>query len=211
MRTAADFDLFYAAPDPWRVSRARFRDRVFRRILSKTVRGQTVLELGCGEGHLTDAIFGGARSVTGIDISDVAIERAKARNLSNARFENRDFLRTPFEGYDVITALECLYYLTPDEQEAFLSKATREHAGKALILSAPIIGENKFRRYFTHEQLMAAFARHRMTLIGFHNLNVYRQGAVTTLAAAAVRIAPALLDRLPTPFVYQRLYKLRTM
>ncbi len=211
MRTAADFNRFYAVPDPWRISRAKFRDRVFRKHLSRFVAGRSVLELGCGEGHLTQNVFSEARFVTGIDISDVAIGRAKARNLANARFENCDFLRTSFEGYDVIAALECLYYLTPDEQDAFLKKAAREHAGKSLILSAPIIGENKFRLYFTHEQLMATFARYRMTVLEFHNLSVYRRNVPATLAAIGTRIAPPLLDWLPPRIIYQRLYKLWTM
>src|SRR5215475_5449220 len=88
MRTATDFNSFYASPDPWRISRASFRDRVLRSRLTKFTRDKSVLELGCGEGHLTQAVFGEARAITGIDISDVAIERAKALNLPNARFDS---------------------------------------------------------------------------------------------------------------------------
>ena len=93
MHSAGDFNQLYATPDPWHISRARFRDKVLRRSVSKFVTGKSVLELGCGEGHLTQAIFDGARTVTGIDFSDVAIERAKALAIPNARFENADFLR----------------------------------------------------------------------------------------------------------------------
>ena len=170
-----------------------------------------MLELGCGEGHLTEATFSEARTVTGADISDVAIARAKARNLPNARFENIDFLRMPFEGFDIIAALECVYYLSPEEQEAFFEKVAKEHHGKTLILSAPIIGENKFRRYFTNAELMATFARHGMKVEAFHNLNVNRHNALTTAAAVAARIMPAILDWLPAPMIYQRLYIIRMM
>ena len=104
MRTAADFNLYYATPDPWHISHAQFRDKVLRRRLKPFIRYKSVLELGCGEGHLTQAVFGKARSVVGIDISDVAIARAKSLNLPNARFESGDFLQASFEGYDVITA-----------------------------------------------------------------------------------------------------------
>ncbi len=58
---------------------------------------------------------------------------------------------------------------------------------------------------------MTAFKRHDMTVEGFHNLNVYRRGFISTAAAAAVRLVPFLLDFLPDAFVYQRLYKIRTM
>ena len=97
MRTAADFNLYYAAPDPWHISQARFRDNVLRRRLKPFIRDKSVLELGCGEGHLTQTIFSKARSVVGIDISDVAIARAKSLNLPNAIFESADFLQASFE------------------------------------------------------------------------------------------------------------------
>jgi 2-polyprenyl-3-methyl-5-hydroxy-6-metoxy-1,4-benzoquinol methylase len=82
MRTAADFDQFYAAPDPWRIARARFRDRMLRRRVSPFIADKSVLELGCGEGHLKQAVFNTAKSVTGIDLSQVAIQRAKTLELS---------------------------------------------------------------------------------------------------------------------------------
>src|SRR3979409_653903 len=93
MRTAADFNLYYATPDPWHISHARFRDKVLRRCLKPFIRDKSVLELGCGEGHLTQAIFSKARSVVSIDISDVAIARAKSLNLPNARFEVLTFYK----------------------------------------------------------------------------------------------------------------------
>jgi cyclopropane fatty-acyl-phospholipid synthase-like methyltransferase len=162
MRTAADFNQFYAAEDdPWHISRAQFRDKGLRRSISKFVAGKSVLELGCGEGHLTQAILSGSRTVTGVDISDIAIERAKACNIKNARFESSDFLRVSFDGYDVITAIECLYYLTSEDQEVFFEKVAREHSGKIMILSGPIIGENEHRKYFTHQSLLETFCAPR--------------------------------------------------
>jgi cyclopropane fatty-acyl-phospholipid synthase-like methyltransferase len=211
MRSATDFDTFYKLPDPWRISRAKFRDKILRRWLSKLVRGQSVLELGCGEGHLTQTVFSEAQSVTGIDISDVAIDRAKSREIGNANFIRSDFLQAPLEGYDVITAIECLYYLSSAEQNELFIKIAREHAGKIFFLSAPIIGENQFRRYFTHDELIATFHRHGMVLESFHNLNVYRHGALRTALAAVVRVTPFLLTFIPERFVYQRLYKIRIL
>jgi predicted TPR repeat methyltransferase len=179
-----------------------------RRSVSKFVTGKSVLELGCGEGHLTQAIFDGARTVTGIDFSDVAIERAKALAIPNARFENADFLRVSFKGYDVIAAIECLYYLTPDDQEAFFEKVACERRGKPLILSGPIIGSNEFRKYFTDQSLRKTFARHGLSVMASHNLNVYRRGVMATLAAGLVRLPLCswLLDYLPRGVIYQRLY-----
>jgi 2-polyprenyl-3-methyl-5-hydroxy-6-metoxy-1,4-benzoquinol methylase len=113
------------------------------------VAGKTVLELGCGEGHLTASIFRDAKSVKGIDIGPLAISRAITLSLPNASFQASDFLNISFAGYDVIAAIECLYYLSPSEQEAFFSKMASEHAGKTFVLSGPIIGSNEHRTYLT--------------------------------------------------------------
>jgi 2-polyprenyl-3-methyl-5-hydroxy-6-metoxy-1,4-benzoquinol methylase len=109
-----------AEHDPWHISRARFRDKGLRRSISKFVTGKSVLELGCGEGHLTQSIFSETRMFTGVDISDIAIEPAKARNIQNARFEISDFLKISFDRYDVITAIKFLYYLAPESSRLTL-------------------------------------------------------------------------------------------
>jgi SAM-dependent methyltransferase len=211
VRTADDFNKFYASRDPWNAERASFRDRMYRRFLPEIVRGKRILELGCGEGYTTATLLSGAASVTGIDISDVAISRARARHIPYARFETGDFLHTAFTGFDVITALECIYYLDPSEQEAFFAKVAREHAGKLLLLSGPIIGSGQHRRYFTHSELMQTFARHAMELVHYYNLVIYRRDVSTSLLAAAARIAPAMLDALTESLIFQRCYKIRMM
>jgi len=82
-------------------------------------------------GHLTQTVFSKARSVVGVDISDVAIARARSLSLRNARFEIGDFFETSFEGSDVIAAIECIYYLSHQEQGAFFKKvATCQSACK---------------------------------------------------------------------------------
>jgi predicted TPR repeat methyltransferase len=213
VRTASDFDAFYADADPWRIGSAHSRDRVLRRSVARFVTGKKVLELGCGEGHLSQTLFFDAANVRGIDISGVAIHRALSKGISNATFEKSDFLNVSYEGYDVIAAIECLYYLSASEQEAFFSKVAREHSGKILILSGPIIGQNEHRKYFTHESVLDTLARHGISVIEFHNLNVHRKTplvnrTVANLTAALVR-APfgnLLLSALPDRLIYQRCY-----
>lgn len=211
MRTAADFNSFYATPDPWKIGKSSFRDRVYRRFLPHAVRGKHVLELGCGEGCMTETLFDEAASVIGVDISNVAIERAKRKNLRNAKFETGDFIGRSFKGFDVIAALECIYYLSPDEQEAFFVKVAREHRGKTLLLSGPIIGQGEHRCYFTHTGLMETFARHRMTVIAQRNISINRRGPLITAAAIAARIAPTIMDVLPERAIFQRCYMIRIM
>jgi predicted TPR repeat methyltransferase len=211
MRTAADFNNFYGTQDPWRISRANFRDRILRRSVSKFTSGKSVLELGCGEGHLTQSIFGTAKSIFGIDLSDVAINRAMARTIPNAQFQSGDFLNLSFEGFEVIAAIECLYYLTANDQVTFFDKVTREHRGKILIISGPIIGQNEHREYFTHSGLLATFAQRGISIVESHNLNVYRRGMLSNIAAALIRLpfSAWLLDVLPDSLIYQRCYIVR--
>jgi cyclopropane fatty-acyl-phospholipid synthase-like methyltransferase len=212
MRTAADFNSFYSVADPWDVAHSSFRTRVLRARVAPIIQGRRVLELGCGEGHLTETLFHSASAVTGVDISDVAVERAKAKNLENAKFESCDFLSVSFEGYDVIAALDCVYYLSPNEQDAFFEKVAREHRGKPLVLSGPIIGQGKHRKYFTHSELAARFVRMGANS-SFHNIIIYRRGPISTLAAAIVRLPGALwfLELVPESCIFQRLYKIRMM
>jgi SAM-dependent methyltransferase len=208
MRTAADFNLYYAAPDPWHISHARFRDKVLRRCLTPFIRGKSVLELGCGEGHLTQTIFSKAQFVVGIDISDVAIARAKSLNLLNARFESTDFLEASFEDYDVIAALECVYYLSFQEREAFLEKVAKEHADKVLLLSGPIVD---YRRHFSHKRLMHEFTTLGFAPLKFYNLSVYWHPPSSRIIANLIKVplGYTLLDWMPEAMIYQRLYALR--
>jgi len=208
MRTAADFNLYYGTPDPWHVSRSRFRDRVLRRSLTQFIRDRFVLELGCGEGHLTEAVFGKARSVVGVDISDVAIARAQSLELSNARFENADLLQISYKGYEVIAAIECIHYLSHPEQGAFLEKVAKEHAGKMLLLSGPIVD---YTHYFSHRRLMHEFTTLGFSLVKSSNLSVYWHPPSSRIVANLVKLPLGYmaLDWLPEQMIYQRLYALR--
>jgi cyclopropane fatty-acyl-phospholipid synthase-like methyltransferase len=212
MQTAADFDQFYAEPDPWRISRAAFRDRALRRSICNFVADKSVLELCCGEGHLTQAIFGNARHITGVDLSAIAIQRAKSLGLANAGFMAADFLSLSFDGFDVIAAIECLYYLTPENQSMFFEKVAQKHRGKILIVSGPIVGKSEHREYFTHDDLLQTFARHGFSVVDFSNLTVYRRGALATMAALLVRLplGERLLNWLPTSLINQRCYIVRS-
>src|SRR5690349_7874011 len=196
MRTVDDFNHYYATPDPWGVSRATFRDRVLRRHLTRPIRNRSILELGCGEGHLTQAVFRRARFVNAVDISNVAIARAKLLNLPNARFQTADLLDTSLAGYDVIAAIECIYYLSHEDQILFLKRVAREHAGKILLLSGPIID---YQRYFGHKRLMYQFEELGFTVVKIRNLSVYWHPVWFRIVANLLKLPLGymLLDWLP--------------
>jgi SAM-dependent methyltransferase len=208
MRTASEFNEYYSKPDPWGISRAWYRDNALRRCIESCIAGKSVLELGCGEGHLTETVLCGARSVMGVDISQLAIDRAKARNLPYANFVVADFLDISLADFDVIAAIECLYYLADTEQDLLLAKLKREHRGP-FILSCPIVGHVQHGRYFTHDGLMTTLAAHGIDVAEFHNVSLYRPDGFSRIAAGLfVRIPGShlALDFLPNRFIYQRLY-----
>ena len=207
--SADDFNKFYSTPDPWGIGHAFYRDKALRRCIARFTDGKSVLELGCGEGHLTGTVFAGAKRVHGVDISEVAIERARAIGLPNATFETADFLGASVRGYDVVTAIECLYYLAPADQDLFLAKVAAQHRGKLLIVSGPIIGKTERFNYFTHDALLCSFTEHGISVLQFHNLNLRRRGFASTIAdkvGARLPLSGALLDRLPERWINQRCY-----
>ncbi len=76
-----------------------------------------VLELGCGEGHLTVPLAARADSLIATDISQLALSRA-AKNCATHRLENVSFQRLdltldPLPGScDLIVCSEVLYYVS---------------------------------------------------------------------------------------------------
>ncbi|MDA8174666.1 MAG: class I SAM-dependent methyltransferase [Nitrospiraceae bacterium] len=89
----------------------------------------SILEFGCGEGHLPAALqpqyF---HRYVGLDISDIAIAKARERTarigLLNCRFEQADMSKWQgaSEPASLIVLEECLYYLSAVQAEIFLKR-----------------------------------------------------------------------------------------
>lgn len=72
-----DYDAIYGAePPPWEIGGPQ---PALARVLDAGVRGRTVLDLGCGTGDLAIALARCGHEVTAVDISAVAIDRARAK------------------------------------------------------------------------------------------------------------------------------------
>jgi cyclopropane fatty-acyl-phospholipid synthase-like methyltransferase len=186
------------------------RDALLRGIAAPYIGGKKLLELGCGEGHLTRSVFSSASSIVGIDLSVVALNRAEALNLPNAIFEVGNLLDISYSGYDVITAIECVYYLSKKDRWRFFEKAAREHSG-ILIFSAPIIG-NPTNNYFTHQEIVEGFVRNGIQILKARNLSLDFQPSITRRIVRKLIQRPwgALFLRfLPDKLVSQRCYVVR--
>jgi ubiquinone/menaquinone biosynthesis C-methylase UbiE len=122
-------------------------DRVYRHVKSNCV-GKDVLDYGCsvGEGALLMRKFG-ARSVTGIDISSVAVEQAReaARQaaLDHATFHvmNAEELEFRDRSFDMVFGIAILHHLDLEKAYAEIARVLRPD-GVAVFLEP--LGHNVF-------------------------------------------------------------------
>jgi SAM-dependent methyltransferase len=92
-----------------------------------------ILELGSATGYVADIVMGAvpqgiATTYTGVDVSDVACERARARKLPGARFEADDFLS--FLGsneneYDIVVTQRSIMALLSRAEQTELLQGVR--------------------------------------------------------------------------------------
>jgi 2-polyprenyl-3-methyl-5-hydroxy-6-metoxy-1,4-benzoquinol methylase len=112
-------DLAYKIEDPWHMNAAReqFRFTETNRVIQESLRDrfESVLEIGCGEGHQSEHLARLADKLTGIDVSATAVERARLR-VPSADFVAGDLFAQPWASergrFDLVTACEVLYYMS---------------------------------------------------------------------------------------------------
>lgn len=82
--------------------------------------GSKILDIGCGGGYPIDAYLANKGfSVTGIDLSEEMITRAKQLNLQGATFIADDILNySTAEKYDAVIAFDSLWHITYAMQES---------------------------------------------------------------------------------------------
>lgn len=113
---------------------ADYRDwlQPFFRMISS---GAEVLDLGCGCGVPETRMLAERFRVTGVDISDVQIERARAL-VPDARFLRGDMTEVSFprESFGGVVCLYALIHVPRDEQPGLLRKVHRWLAPGGLFL-----------------------------------------------------------------------------
>ncbi|HWW47012.1 MAG TPA: class I SAM-dependent methyltransferase [Xanthobacteraceae bacterium] len=111
-----DLRRLYMIKDPWNLAnpdeQGRFREcnRLIEELVPDCV---SLLEVGCGEGLQTEHLLRVSQTVVGIDVSPIAIDRARLR-LKDVEFKigRAEDAATLFPGrrFDLVTAFEVLYY-----------------------------------------------------------------------------------------------------
>ena len=107
---------------------------------ARWAKGKRVLDLACGEGYGSALLARHAASVTGVDVSQQAIDHAKRTYpaLANAQFVvgSCTAIPAPDRSFDVAISFETLEHI--QEQEQFLAELDRVLApGGVLLISCP--------------------------------------------------------------------------
>ncbi|MEU6715783.1 class I SAM-dependent methyltransferase [Nonomuraea sp. NPDC046802] len=113
------FDWWHRRPDPWHLSTDSYERRKYLTTLGQVPAGSygRILEVGCSEGVFTEllATTYPEAEVTGVDISETALERARERAGGlgeRVRFVHADLLEHDLgERYDLVFCAETLYYV----------------------------------------------------------------------------------------------------
>jgi SAM-dependent methyltransferase len=116
-------ERLYDTPDPWKMSseKEQFRFERTNEILARELIGpagqvDSILEVGCGEGHQSEYLRKLCRHLTGLEIITRAIERARVRvpgvDWVPGTLEDQPWVNAG-RRFDIVTACEVLYAL-PD-------------------------------------------------------------------------------------------------
>lgn len=133
-----DFDEF--AHDDWwgpkgrlfslhRINPQRFAYFAERAGGVESLKGKSVLDIGCGGGVLSEEFAKAGAEVTGIDLSVTAIETAKRHatkmglHIDYRVSSIKDFLKDRPKKFDIIVCAEVLEHL--DDVEGFLAEAVK--------------------------------------------------------------------------------------
>ncbi|MFQ5693147.1 MAG: class I SAM-dependent methyltransferase [Nitrospinota bacterium] len=117
--------LFQRVEDPWNFRRSPYERGRLERLFAAARKAapRSVLEVGCAEGAFTERLLEIADEVVGIDVSETALSRARARNprgdFRRARFEDFETDRM----FDLAVCAETLYLF--EDVPAALSRLNR--------------------------------------------------------------------------------------
>lgn len=117
-------------------------DAKYERLVVEHAKGAVALDYGCAKGEWTLKIAPGAKRIHGIDISDVAIDAARAeavaRGLTNTRFDAMDAHKMDFADntFDLVFGLGIIHHL--DTRQSLEEVARVLKPGGVAIFREPL-------------------------------------------------------------------------
>jgi len=142
--------LYFFKKDPWNYSTSEYERKKYGETL-EAISGKKynrILEIGCAEGVFTEKLASMAESILGVDISQIAIDRAIEDNkYSNIEFQCVNIERTDLFGkFDLIICSEVLYYLdTPERISRMMDRLVSllENRGQILLVNMRLLSEDE--------------------------------------------------------------------
>jgi len=115
----------------------------FNLIKKYNIHFKKAIDIGCASGDFTSKINQLSDETIGVDISRVAIEKAK-RKFLNINFKKNELPLLDFKDneFDFLACLETIYYLNKDEQKKSLEEIKRITNDKGYVLISIIFGED---------------------------------------------------------------------
>ena len=138
--------------------RARY-NTVRNLILNLTAEKESMLDIGCANGHFCNLLSKDFINITGIDINSQRIyqNNKQINKLENINFMNMDLFKINHENeFDIITALEVIYYIDKTKLSDFFEKV------KSLLKNNGyfILSTNIFNKeYMNEEQITEYYSR----------------------------------------------------
>ncbi|WFU10565.1 class I SAM-dependent methyltransferase [Rhizobium sp. CB3090] len=111
---------------------------IYWRLVRAACSGKDVLEYGCSNGMSSIGLAHSAKRITGIDISDVAVQQATnaavRRGISNVTFQvdNAEDMNLPSAGFDVVFGSGILHHLVLEKALGEIRRVLRP-GGKAFF------------------------------------------------------------------------------
>lgn len=143
LKSASRYDFDGAAEryDQWyQTARGAVYDRLEKKAISRLLPhgGDTkkLLEIGCGTGHWSAFFSANGYHVTGVDVSEDMLMRARQKGLQNCDFEMADAHDLPFEAgsYDVVGAITTLEFVRqPGRVIAEMARCAQKRTGQLLL------------------------------------------------------------------------------
>jgi 2-polyprenyl-3-methyl-5-hydroxy-6-metoxy-1,4-benzoquinol methylase len=143
-----------------------------------------VLDIGCGLGTFLTALSGQGKTLKGVEISSVTIEKAKnllvqkdIHDVEIIHFKGDPATISAWDHYDIIFLNDVLHHVQPQDQADFLKKIyNKMRKGAQFVLkdidaASPLVFFNKvhdlvLNHQYPHEQSMVE-CRHLCQTLGF--------------------------------------------
>lgn len=124
------------------LSKFKFWEEPYEVIDKMIPKNGTILDLGCGEGLLSNylAISSPNRKIIGIELASERLERAK-KGIKNTSFKVGDIVKVSYPVVDTVVLFHVLHHLpSKDVQEEILKKAKNslEKNGKLIIVEVHV-------------------------------------------------------------------------